>query len=130
MIYTRDFETVQKTHSRELSGVKTLCFASSFLNLTIHPSHFLKIFTTNLLQVVHQAPSTWTKQYNTRNFLKDKTNCCKLKFYSLVNYNTEKKSKILRENDSGPRESGTWRRENGSPEENRGIHEQSNWIVF
>ena len=30
LIYIRDFDSVQKTHSRVLSGLKTLGFASSF----------------------------------------------------------------------------------------------------
>ena len=54
--YIRDFEAIQRNHSRVLSGVKTLCFACSFLNLTIHSFSFFKDFHNK--PATSRAPST------------------------------------------------------------------------
>ena len=106
MIYIRDFEAVQKTHSHVLSGVKTLGFASSFLNLKIHSFSFFKDFDNE--PATSRAPSTQylDQAIKYKKFPERWNKLLKTKIL-LVGYNAEIKFKILRENDSGPRESGT-----------------------
>ena len=53
MIYIRDFESVQKTRSRVLSGLKTLGFASR-----IHSCSFLKQYVTTFIKIQTIRTST------------------------------------------------------------------------
>ena len=65
LIYIRDFEAIQKTHSRVLSGLKT-CLHLKFLNLIIH-SCYVRGDKRNRQQGGHAATPAVTSLINLMN---------------------------------------------------------------